>query len=146
LFQLDGEGAARESARRSEGALRFVVRGDQNYGTRNFEDQRVAKIGLRDFDGVAGGEGAEGVGDFVGEAVHLIEDQNPVVKGEFAEFVIARREAVDGSGGGIDESAQCASEDGLAAAGGSVEDQDGVRRSGAEGGGEPRYYRVPGVG
>jgi hypothetical protein len=78
--------------------------------------------------------------------VHLIEDQYPVMKGEFAELVIAGGEAVDGGGGRIDESAECASEDGLAASGGSVEDQDGIRRSGAEGGGEPRCYRVPGVG
>jgi hypothetical protein len=122
VFQLDGEGAVRESSRRGPGALRFVVRRDQNYGTRNFEDQRVAKIGLGDFDGVAGGEGAEGVGNFIGDAVHLIEDHYPVMKGEFAEFVIARGEAVDGSGAGIDESTECASEDGFAASGGSIED------------------------
>jgi len=78
--------------------------------------------------------------------VHLIKNQDPVMEGKQAEIAVARGESMHGGGGRIDESAECAGEDGLAAAGGSIEDQDGVGAGGAKGGDEPSQYRVPGVG
>jgi hypothetical protein len=91
--------------------LCFVVRRDQDDGPRNFKHERVAKIGLGYFDGVTGREGAEGLGEFIRDAMHVIEDQYPVVKRDPAEVAIARGEPVDGCGGRIDEGAECASED-----------------------------------
>ena len=53
---------------------------------------------------------------------------------ELAEIAITRGKAMCGGGGGIDEGAKDAGQDRLAAAGGSIEDEDWVRAGGAEGG------------
>ncbi len=66
-----------------------------------------------------------------------VEDENPIVLGELEELAIAAREAAERRGGGIDQRAEGAGEEGFAAGGGAAEDEDGVRAGGTEGGGQP---------
>jgi hypothetical protein len=59
------------------------------------------------------------------------------VEGQIEEIAIAWRKAMDGDRGRIDQGVERAGECGFAAAGGSVEDEDGVGAGGSERGGEP---------
>ena len=120
-----------------QGGLGFVQRRDQDDGPRDFGQGVVAVIGLRGFDGFAGRDGAESFGDFDRDAMDVVEDENPVVQGELEELAIADGEAAEGRGGGINQGAEGAGQDGFAAGGGATEDQDGVGADGAERGGEP---------
>ena len=144
--EVDGEAAVGERARGGPGGLSFVERRDQDDGPSDFGERVVAIIGLRGFDGFAGGDGAESLGDFDRNAMDVVEDENPIVQGELEELAIADGEAAEGSGGGIDQGAERAGEDGFAAGGGASENEDGVGSDGAEGGGEPEQHAGVGGG
>jgi len=135
--EIDGEAAVGERARGGPGGLGFIQGRNQYDGASDFGEGVVAVIGLRGFDGFAGREGAEGLRDFDGDAVDVIENENPVVQGEKEDLAIADGEEAEGSGGGIDQSTERASEQGFAAGGGASENENGVGAGGTEGGAGP---------
>ena len=100
--EVDGQAAVRERARGGPGGLGFIEGRDQDDRPGDFVERVITIIGLQGFDGVAGRNGAEGLGDFDGDAVDMIENQNPVVLGEMEELAVAHRKAAEKSCGGID--------------------------------------------
>jgi hypothetical protein len=94
------------------------------------------------------GETAERAGDSVGGVGDVVEGQDPVVVSEGQQSGFGEREGAKESGGRIDQGAEHSGGGGLAAAGWSLKDEDGIGTRGAEGGKEPGEAAEPvrGVG
>ena len=91
----------------------------------------------------AGGEAAEGVGKLWGEGGQVIEGKNPIVAGQSEEVADGGRDGGEGRSAGIDDRAEYAGGEGLAGAGRALEDEDGERPVGVEGGKEPGEAAEP---
>jgi hypothetical protein len=94
----------------------------------------------------AGGEAAESVGDGAWEGGDVIESQDAVVVGQGEQLALGRGEGGEWGGGGVDEEAEDAGGGGFSGAGRALEDEDGVGRSGGEGGEEPGEAAQPVLG
>ncbi len=85
----------------------------------------------------AGGEAAQGVGEARANGAGVIEGENPIVLSDGEQFSYGAGNCEKRSGGGIDQGAEHAGRSGLAAGGRTVENEDGMRAGGAEGGEKP---------
>ena len=85
----------------------------------------------------AGGETAQGVGEARANRAGVIEGENPIVLSGGEQFSYRAGNGEERSGGGIDQGAEHARGGGLAAGGRTIENEDGMRSGGAEGGEKP---------
>jgi hypothetical protein len=134
--QGDGEGAVGQIGVRDPARAGGGVGGDgEDDGALEGEGQGLALIpAFAEEEGGAGGEAAEGVGEVTGEGGDMVEGEDPIVEGEGEELAVGVGQGAERGGGGIDQGAEHTGGGGLAAAGGSLEDEDGVGAGGAEGG------------
>jgi hypothetical protein len=126
--------------------LSIVERCDEDHGASDLGKRVIAIIGLCCFDGLAGGDSAEGLRDFNRNVVDLVEGKDPIVQGEMEKLAIADREAPEWSKGGINKGPDGAGESGFAAGGGASKNEDGVGSGGAEGGCQPGENPRFGIG
>src|SRR5207237_6749456 len=113
------------------------IRNDQDYRPRDLECERFAVIRLCDFERIARGDRANGLRDLGRNAVYLVENKYPVLKGELQQFLIALGKTADRRGGWIDESAKSAGEDRLSTGHAAAYDPHRIGTDGPEGGREP---------
>jgi hypothetical protein len=123
----DGQGAGGEVGWEAKG----TVGGEQD-GAAEGDGEGVAVARFVEPAAHAGGEAAEGGGEMGGNRGDMIEGQQVVLPGEFVQVALGVGERVEGGGGGIDEGAEEACGGGLAGAGGTAQDEDGVGAAGAE--------------
>src|SRR5690349_8622088 len=90
-----------------------------------------------DVERVAGGKGAECGGEVGRDGVDVMEGDDPVSKSDGEELAVMLGEAVERSGGRIDEGTERAGERGFSASGGTFNNKDGIGADGPERGGEP---------
>jgi hypothetical protein len=143
--QGDGEGAVGQIGVRAPARAGGGVGGDgEDDGALEGEGQGLALIpALVEEEGGGGGEAAEGVGEVTGEGGDMVEGQDPIVEGEGEELAVGGGQRAERGGGGIDQGAEHTGGGGLAAAGRSVEDENGVGAGGAESGEEPGEAAEP---
>jgi len=105
---------------------------------------RLGRAGLlTEREACAGGEAAEGVGETGREGGDVVEGEDPVVAGEGEEVADGGRDGGERHRGGIDQVTEDAGGEGFAGAGRALEDEEGIRSGGAEGGQEPRQAAEP---
>lgn len=119
-------------------------------------------LGKLDEDGAAGEFGVEGEAAGRGEddgtlggterlrlpardGGDMVEGQDAVVRGESLDLTRRIGKGRERRGGWVDGVAQQAGGGGFAAGGGALQDQDGIRSGGFEGGGEPAQATLAGV-
>jgi hypothetical protein len=78
------------------------MRGGQDDGLRNFDLESVTEVRLRNADDDAGGNGAQGVGDFRRKMVRVVEGENPVFECVGGQFFVAVGQAADERGRWVD--------------------------------------------
>ena len=139
----DGEGAGGEVGRGRPG----IGDGEED-GALEVELERFGLARFAVGDAGAAGESAEGVDSSRGELGDVVEGEDPIEAGEGEEFTGGGWKRGEGRGGGIDQGAEDAAGERLAAAGRAAEDEDGVGSAGAQGGEEPGEAAEPigGVG
>ena len=139
----DGEGAGGEVGRGRPG----IGDGEED-GALEVELERFGLARFAVGDAGAAGESAEGVDSSRGELGDVVKGEDPIEAGEGEEFTGGGWKRGEGRGGGIDQGAEDAAGERLAAAGRAAEDEDGVGSAGAQGGEEPGEAAEPigGVG
>jgi hypothetical protein len=137
--EVDGEGAVGEVG----GAGPAIGDGEEDRALAAFLERLGGGGLVAHGEADAGGEAAEGIGDRRLERGDVVEGEDPVVAGGGLEVADGDGDGGEDGRGVVDEGAEEAGGHGLAGAGRALQDEDGERAVGAEGGDEPSERAEP---